>query len=592
MTKSTDNQMGKSGLSRRGLFAGVAGASLLGAAAASAQPGSGHRRGRRNPERPLNILFIFTDQERYFHRLPRGLSLPAHERLWRDGTSFQNHYIGAVMCTSSRSIMLTGLQTADNGMHENADMPWVPDLDPSIPTIGHMLRRAGYYTAYKGKWHLTKSFDQHEPERLFTSEMEAYGFSDYASPGDVVGHTLGGYEFDHLIAGSVSTWLRRHAVPLKETGQPWALTVSLVNPHDIMYFSTDAPGAPVQDTGRLLKHVARAPDTEMYRPRWDMPLSPSNGEALRSSVRPGAHAEYQEAWDVLLGHVPNEAERWSRFNDFYINSIRSVDQQISNILNELDALGLSEDTIIVFTADHGEMAGAHGGIRGKGPFAYEESLHVPMVVVHPDVHGGQTTDALTAHIDIAPTLLTMAGAGARIEEFAGRRLPGRDFSPLLGQRGAGLHAVRDSILFTYSGIATNDANMIRAAADAIVSGRGVESLAEQGIGPDLSKRGTLRTVFDGRHKFSRYFSPIQRNTPQNIDDLYAHNDVELFDLHTDPSEMHNLGARKGENAELVVSMNAKLNQAITIEIGHDDGREMPDLQGRVLSWELPMNGLD
>lgn len=585
------------GVSRRTLLSAVplavAGSAAF-AGTSQAQERRGPRRGRRGgrSEGPLNILFIFTDQERYFHQLPAGLSLPGHERLWRTGTSFQNHYIGAVMCTSSRSILMTGLQTADNGMQENADMPWVPDLNPSTPTIGHMLRRAGYYSAYKGKWHLTKSFDQHEPNRLFTSEMDAYGFSDYASPGDVVGHTLGGYEFDHLIAGSAITWLRRKGTELQAANQPWALTVSLVNPHDIMYFNTDAPGSANQDTGRLLKHVARAPNTPMYQRHWNMPLPATNGEALRSAVRPGAHAEYQEAWDVLLGHVPNEAERWARFNDFYINSIRAVDEQVVNILNELDTLGLSDRTIIVFTADHGEMGGAHGGIRGKGPFAYEESIHVPMIVVHPDVQGGHTTNALTAHMDVAPTLVSMAGAGSRTAEFAGRTLPGRDFSALLGVRNASVHQLRESVLFTYSGIATNDAGMIRAAADAIVSGRGVESLAASGVGPDLTKRGTLRTVYDGRYKFTRYFSPIQRNDPRNVDDLYAHNDVELFDLAEDPHEANNLGARKGDNEALVMRMNGKLADAIREEIRVDDGREMPDLHGRVLTWSLPMNGLD
>ncbi len=100
-----------------------------------------------------NILFIFTDQERYQRNLPPGLSLPAHERLQRTGVTFHNHYCPAVMCTSSRAVLLTGLQTPDNGLFENLDVPWVSDLSPKIPTIGHMLRKAGYYTAYKGKWH-------------------------------------------------------------------------------------------------------------------------------------------------------------------------------------------------------------------------------------------------------------------------------------------------------------------------------------------------------------------------------------------------------------------------------------------------------
>jgi arylsulfatase len=124
--------------------------------------------------------------------------------------------------------------------------------------------------------------------------------------------------------------------------------------------------------------------------------------------RPQAHGEFLKVWDHVLGHIPLEEERWRRFNDFYINSIRTMDFQIANILSELDALGLADRTIIVFTADHGEMAGAHG-LHGKGPFAYEENIHIPLIVRHPEVQGGQSCRALSSHIDLVPTLLAMAG---------------------------------------------------------------------------------------------------------------------------------------------------------------------------------------
>src|SRR5262249_43433130 len=88
----------------------------------------------------FNILFVFTDQERYRTAWPKGVSLPAHERLQRDGTTFHNHYCPAVMCTSSRAVLFTGLQTADNRMFENADVPWIKALSPDVPTVGHMLR--------------------------------------------------------------------------------------------------------------------------------------------------------------------------------------------------------------------------------------------------------------------------------------------------------------------------------------------------------------------------------------------------------------------------------------------------------------------
>lgn len=574
----------------------VAGASLIASALAGpvrAAPAPAPKARRGPDHRPLNILFIFTDQERYFRQLPPGLSLPGHDRLWRTGTTFTNHYVGAVMCSSSRAVMLTGLQTPDNGMFENVDMRWVPDLSTSIPTIGHMLRKTGYYTAYKGKWHLTKSFDQQTADRLFTKEMEAYGFADYANPGDVVGHTLGGYEFDHLIAGSAITWLRRVGGDLTAEGKPWCLTVSLVNPHDVMYFDTDLPGTAVQDNGRLLKRVARAPNTAFYKPVWDPPLSPTRLQDIDAPGRPRAHAEYNRAWGYVLGHIPNEADRWRRYNDFYLNSLRAVDAQVTAILSELDTLGLSERTIIVFTADHGEMGGAHGGMCGKGPFAYEEAIHVPFVVVHPDVSGGHTSKALTAAVDIAPSFLAMTGASPeRTAEIAGRPLPGKDFTPLLGDPSAGPNAIHEAVLFTYSGIATNDADMVRAAAEAIASGKGMAAVQASGVQPNLKKRGSVRSMFDGRYKFTRYFAPIERNRPTSLEELYAHNDVELFDLQTDPDEAHNLAAAKEANSAQVLAMSAKLERVIAAEIGRDDGREMPDIQGRKIAWAAHADPLD
>lgn len=594
--------MGKedsSGISRRDLIlkasASIAAVSLTGAnpLLAGAVRAAARPRPRRTARTDHNILFVFVDQERHFSRWPRRLSLPGHERLARTGTYLQQHHIGATMCTSSRSIMLTGLQTADNGMSENLDVPWVKNLSTDVPTFGHMLRKAGYYTSYKGKWHLTRAFDQEAPpEHLFTKEMEAYGFSDYVSPGDVVGHTLGGYSFDHVIAGSAIAWLRRVGRPLSDDGKPWALTVSLVNPHDIMYFNTDAPGRKVQDNGRLMSRAAPAPRNSMYAAEWDMPVPASLTQPFNEAGRPTAHGEFSKAWDYVLGHIPPEEARWRRFNNFYVNSIRSVDFQLTAILNELDALGLTDNTVVVYTADHGESGGAHG-LRGKGPFAYEETFHVPMYVVHPDVRGGQACSALTSHIDIAPSLLALAGADrTRTAEWAGRELPGKDFTGLLNNpRGAAVDAVRDAVLFTYSGIASNDGDLMQFISTARAAGKDPKTeMSVSGFKPDLRKRGTVRSAFDGRYKFSRYFSPTEHHKPANLDELYAYNDLELYDRRNDPGEMTNLAADRARNAGLVLAMSAKLEAIIAAELGVDDGRELPDMEG--VDWTLQNDRFD
>jgi arylsulfatase len=584
----------KLGFSRRqfleavtAVTAGIATAQFAGgeltARAAETPSKAAPRRGLRSGH---NILFVFTDQERYFPKWPPKLSLPGHERLEKTGVTFHNHYCPAVMCTSSRSVLLTGLTTPNNRMYENCDVPWMKALSTEIPTIGHMLRKAGYYTAYKGKWHLNRDFDVKEPDRLFTKEMEAYGFADFFTPGDIIGHTLGGYSFDHLIGGSAITWMRRKGRPLNDDSKPWALFVSLVNPHDVMYFNTDEPGRNVQDTGHLAFHAARAPEHELYKATWDIPAAETYKEPLDAPGRPKAHGEFEKVWSYVLGDIPPEEERWRRFNDYYMNCLRNVDLQLASMLNELDQLGLTERTIVVFTSDHGELAGAHG-LRGKGPFAYEEGMHLPFYVVHPDVRGGQDCEALSSHIDLVPTLLAMASVGPeKSGAIAGRELPGKSLLPVLDKPGSSeVHAVRDSVLFTYSGLGANDSGLWKRIADAKAEGKNpAVSMLKAGYLPDLKKRGSLRTVYDGRYKFSRYFSPLDHNHPKNIVELYMWNDVELFDRDKDPGETKNLAADKEENRKLILVMNEKLEAIINAEIGVDDGRELPKIP--TVNWAI------
>ena len=191
---------------------------------------------RRGLTGPYNILFILTDQERFFRpgELPVGYSLPAHERLKKHGTTFVNHRINSCVCTPSRSVVYTGQHIQQTGMFDNTNFPWIKSMSPEIRTIGDMLRDAGYYTAYKGKWHLTKEFETvnklDAPTRIFTKEMEAYGFSDYFGIGDIIAHTQGGYLHDGVISrdgrelaarqGSRARGRRQALVPRRESGEP------------------------------------------------------------------------------------------------------------------------------------------------------------------------------------------------------------------------------------------------------------------------------------------------------------------------------------------------------------------------------------
>jgi arylsulfatase len=353
-----------------------------------------------------------------------------------------------------------------------------------------------------------------------------------------------------------------------------------------MYFNTDAPGEQVQDTGKLRMHAARAPEHALYKATWDVPIPASLRQPFDAPGRPKAHGEFDHIWDYILGNVPLEDARWKRFNDYYINCIRNVDRSVEAVLAELEALGLADNTIVVYTADHGEMAGAHG-LRGKGPFTYAETNHLPLYVVHPDVRGGQECRSLSSHIDFAPTLLSMAGVTpGQAAEFAGRALPGHDLSGLLSNPGTqAIDAARPATLFTYSGLASNDSGVFDFAAKAVMAGKDPkEEAKKQGFKPDLKKRGHVRSAFDGRYRFTRYFAPVDHNSPTTLDELFKWNDVELYDLLGDPGEVNNLATDRTQNAQALASMNGKLEAVIKAEIGKDDGRELPDLPN--VTWGL------
>jgi len=104
---------------------------------------------------------------------------------------------------------------------------------------------------------------------------------------------------------------------------------------------------------------------------------------------------------------------------------------------------------------------------------------------------------------------------------------------------------------------------------------GMERVKESGLRPDVTKRGAIRSVFDGRYQFSRYFSPKQHNRPASIEALLQLNDVELFDLQADPHELNNLAMNLKKHGDLLAAMNAKLNKLIDAEVGEDAGQMLP-----------------
>ena len=538
---------------------------------------------------PYNIVFILTDQERFFRpgELPEGYSLPAHERLMRRGTVFTNHTINSCVCTPSRSVLYTGQHIQQTGMFDNTNFPWIQSMSTELRTVGDMLREAGYYTAYKGKWHLTKEFETVNklgtPTKIFTEEMEAYGFSDYMGIGDIIAHTQGGYLHDGITAAMAGSWLRGKGRELAAAQRPWFLAVNFVNPHDVMFYDTDAPGTPVQSS-RGITHVARDPVDPLYARQWDFDLPASHAQPIDAPGRPAAHRDFLRAHDALVGNIPNDADRWRRRHNYYLNCLRDADRNIESVLAELDAAGLADKTIIVLTADHGDMDGAHQ-LHAKGAVAYREQNNVPLIISHPAIAGGGQCRAVTSHLDIAPTLVALSGTTEQQRLSIVKGLPGKDLSGLLSAPAtAKTNALHEGVLFNYNMFAYLDGDYLLKAIAFIQQGGDPKKLKEAGMVPDMSKRGAVRSVYDGRYVFSRYFSPRQHNRPTTREELYRINDVELFDLQSDPAEVVNLAAKRGAQRELVMAMNEKLNRLIDTEVGEDRGQMLPG--GVEAGWEV------
>jgi arylsulfatase A-like enzyme len=570
-----------------------AGSALLGAdllSVAAAPPGFAElgqlSLPAKAPETPppgYNILFVFVDQEHFFDKWP--FPVTGREYLKKNGTTFANHQVASQVCSSARSTVYTGQHIQHTGVFDNMGPPWQSNMSTDVVTIGHRLQQIGYHAAYQGKWHLSENLHAaHRPvdaSLLKNREIiESYSFADFLGVGDLIDGPLGGYSYDDFSTGSAVTWLRTKARELKAQGQPWFMAVNLVNPHDVMWVNSDLPDETVQGQAHAFP-IKRPPPNEIYRAEWDFPLPATRHEPLNAPGRPPAHLQYQLSMDVLLGQWPDEDRRWRLLQDYYFNCIRDCDRYVVRLLEELKANGLDGSTIVVFTADHGELGGAHQ-MRGKGCNAYKEQNHVPLIIVHPAYPGGMSTQAVSSQIDLAPTLLALTGKPAEAVARAGAGLKGRDLSKVLSApEQASTTAVRPAALFNYNMFSFLDAKWIGPVVYTMMSKEPLfEKMAKVvTLQPDWRNRGAIRSIFDGRYRFSRYFSPIELNRPTTYEDLVAKNDLEVYDLQEDPVEARNLARDGKAKAELMMSLNETLNGRIDEEVGVDDGSFLPILDG-------------
>lgn len=519
--------------------------------------------------RAPNILLITSDEERYALPQPDGFALPARERLHERGVSFDRYYVASAQCSSSRSVIYTGRHMPITEIYDNDNMPYIRPLDPALGTLGTMLRTAGYYCAYQGKWHLSRAYKDPSDPRPSTDALEPYGFSEFNDWGDLDGGAWAGLKLDPVIAGQAVKWLRNRA-PVVSVEQPWFLAVNFVNPHDVMSYDYGGRRLVAPPPNLAEAMVVRPPaDVPLYSKVWDLQVPATLGDDL-SGAAPAVR-EYAAAMETMFGPVPDE-HAWRQGLNFYLNCTRDVDRSIDVVLDALVASGQADRTVVIFTSDHGEMAGSHG-LRQKGNLVYDENLHVPLIVCHPDLAGGTRTDALGSAIDLAPTLLDIAGVdrAAVAERFPD--LHGRSLLPALtGER------VREGVLTAVEIVTTLDDGFWRS----LGQPDGPQRVQAGSLRPDWTKRGFLRGFTDDRYTFGRYFSALEPNRPRTVERLFDDNDVVLYDRHTDPHEQTNLAYDPTHRA-LVADLLTRLEALIDTEIGADAHawvRERP----RLVSW--------
>ena len=474
-------------------------------------------------------MIILVDEMRFPKVFPAGVKSPGEflkkfmpntYDLWRRGVKFSQHYSNANDCTPSRGVMMTGLY---------AQQSWVnitmvgspldahatsPVLNRHFPTYGKLMRRAGYTTPYVGKWHL--SIPHKDPNNPNAGYLEAYGFDSNTSP-DPIAYNLQGtygdapnYLSDKDISEMAVSWLKQ----TKPTDQPWCLTVGFQNPHDKEFFPAGTewvtwdgifadptlnPKAltPFMDYAQqpTVGGVTWAQNALKSPPSYGYPELPPNWESYEQLGvnKPKYHQVALKFQALAFGGVtmdpketgytfepyPNHPDGtpsahgigngpwsyWERSLDGYTQIMEILDERVGEVVGALPR-DVAQNTIIIFTSDHGDFAGAHGMVSGKTGTVYDEVIRVPLIVVDPS--GRYTGDidtvrtGMSAHVDFLPMLVSIGHGGnwnwmkGDLKKLYGTR---HDLLPMLKSADA---PGRDYVLHTCDEIINPQANYLNA----------------------------------------------------------------------------------------------------------------------------------
>ena len=375
-------------------------------------------------ERP-NILFILTDDHRWdamgFTGVYPFLETPNMDRLRNEGAHMKNAFVTLSMCGPSRASFLTGLYPHTHGVSDNESLrecDWA-----RTPSFGQYLHDAGYHTGYIGKWHMDHSND---PRPGFDF------WAPFSGQGNYVGNNLKVNGKPVHEPGYVTDVLNRYAKTFIESdrgGAPFML-----------YLSHKAVHQPVTPAERHqdLYPEARFPMPETLRedrsdkPEWQRLVSWEETVFVNGKLDYAKPNTMVHGWDEKNGFIGRSKK--------YLQCVSAVDEGIGEILDLLEARGELDNTFIVYAGDNGYLLGEHG--RSDKRVAYNESIRIPMLIRYPKaIRPGSTVEEMVLNIDLAPTLLDLAG----VEVPAA--LQGRSMLPLFDENRDGW---RNGFLYNYN----------------------------------------------------------------------------------------------------------------------------------------------
>lgn len=408
-----------------------------------------------------NFVIIMTDTQNTemvgAYGFPQ-VDTPNLDRLAADGIRFERAYTSCPLCTPARAGLFSGL-------HPQVAGAWCNNIAPHrhVALMGDIFRHYGYRAAYTGKWHLDGSayFGDGQPGggfepdwwydgKRYADDLGTEKFARYraAQTEDFAEDEYWG----HRVASRAIDFLRAAG------GDPFLLVCSFDEPHG----PSAAPPA----------------YREQFTPA-DIPRPPNYNAPLGD--KPALHHVQRRQ----RGEIPWEQTADWQCRFFGCNSY--IDREIGRVVEAVEELH-GDDTVIIYTSDHGDQRGAHG-LWSKGPMMYEETCNIPFIVRMPDGPRGAVSRALVSHVDAIPTLLDLAGIDAP------EVLHGASFAPVLRDPSV---SARETALVSFTRFAVNH--------------------------DSFGEFYPVRCLIDGRHKL--------------IVNLFETD--ELYDLHEDPGETRNV----------------------------------------------------